>query len=480
MGGKGRFFGGTAGTTLAVPELDGVWNVERRGGLLPPLVGVRKRIHGDRGETKGGPLPGARSTSSASAPLPRALPRLRRRARAGRRRRLADARRSAAASSADSPDRSRRRSADGTPELEEQLVKHIDEAYAMEQNVLRMLDGMISTTEDPEIRPSCRAPQARDRGARERLKARLEAHDASPSTVREAAGILGALMKRVARHGPQREGRPERARRLRDRAPGDRALPAPRAHRPARPATRRPPTVARENRKEEEAMAQKIEANWDRFAELSLREAGVTDVALPRPSRRVGGGDHGPRGGHAARERRAGDLGRGRRRPRAGSTSSARSTRAATRCASPRRSRTSTRPGSRRRRSSAASTATSLLALAAAKEAVADAGLNGFDPYRVGIVFGSAIGGLIGIVEQADVLRERGPDRVSPHFIPSVLVDSASGQIAISLGIRGPNYAPVSACATGSHAIGEGGRADPPRRRRRGRSRAAPRPASTR
>ena len=97
-----------------------------------------------------------------------------------------------------------------------------------------------------------------------------------------------------------------------------------------------------------------------------------------------------------------------------------------------------------------------VLALGAAKEAVADAGLNGFDPYRVGIVFGSAIGGLIGIVQQADTLRDRGPDRISPHFIPSVLVDSASGQLAISLGIKGPNYAPVSACATGSHAVGEG------------------------
>jgi 3-oxoacyl-[acyl-carrier-protein] synthase II len=96
-----------------------------------------------------------------------------------------------------------------------------------------------------------------------------------------------------------------------------------------------------------------------------------------------------------------------------------------------------------------------LLALGAAKEAVADARLNGFDPARVGIVFGSAIGGFIGIMEQSEVLRERGPERVSPNFLPNVLVDSASGQLAISLGIRGPNYAVVSACATGSHAIGE-------------------------
>ena len=97
-----------------------------------------------------------------------------------------------------------------------------------------------------------------------------------------------------------------------------------------------------------------------------------------------------------------------------------------------------------------------IFAVASSKEAVADAGLNGFDPNRVGIVFGSAIGGLIGIMEQAEVFRERGPDRVSPNFLPNVLVDSASGQLAITLGIRGPNYAPVSACATGSHAVGEG------------------------
>ncbi|HET7043458.1 MAG TPA: beta-ketoacyl-ACP synthase II [Gaiellaceae bacterium] len=96
-----------------------------------------------------------------------------------------------------------------------------------------------------------------------------------------------------------------------------------------------------------------------------------------------------------------------------------------------------------------------LLALSAAREAVADANAGELDPDRTGIVFGSAIGGVIGILEQADILRERGADRVSPFFLPNVLVDSASGQLAISLGIRGPNYAVVSACATGSHAVGE-------------------------
>jgi 3-oxoacyl-[acyl-carrier-protein] synthase II len=98
-----------------------------------------------------------------------------------------------------------------------------------------------------------------------------------------------------------------------------------------------------------------------------------------------------------------------------------------------------------------------LLALAAGKEALEDAALNSqYEPQRVGILFGSAIGGFLGIMEQHDVLKERGPDRVSPYFLPNVLVDSASGQLAISLGLRGPNYAPVSACATGSHSVGEG------------------------
>jgi 3-oxoacyl-[acyl-carrier-protein] synthase II len=97
-----------------------------------------------------------------------------------------------------------------------------------------------------------------------------------------------------------------------------------------------------------------------------------------------------------------------------------------------------------------------LFALAAAKEALADAGVNGYDPGRVGVVVGSGIGGFTQLMQQYDVLRERGPDRVSPNFLPNVLVDSASGQLAIELGVRGPNYAVVSACATGSHTIGEG------------------------
>jgi beta-ketoacyl-acyl-carrier-protein synthase II len=97
-----------------------------------------------------------------------------------------------------------------------------------------------------------------------------------------------------------------------------------------------------------------------------------------------------------------------------------------------------------------------VLSLAAAREAVGDASLDSaYNPARIGILFGTAIGGIIGIVEQHEVLLSRGPERVLPHFIPAVLPDAASGQLAIAFGYRGPNYAPVSACATGSHAVGE-------------------------
>jgi 3-oxoacyl-[acyl-carrier-protein] synthase II len=97
-----------------------------------------------------------------------------------------------------------------------------------------------------------------------------------------------------------------------------------------------------------------------------------------------------------------------------------------------------------------------LLSLGAAREAVADARLDGaYPPDRVGILFGTAIGGVLTVLEQAEILRERGLGRVAPTFLPNALVDTASGQLAISLGFRGPNYAPVSACATGSTAVGE-------------------------
>jgi 3-oxoacyl-[acyl-carrier-protein] synthase II len=97
-------------------------------------------------------------------------------------------------------------------------------------------------------------------------------------------------------------------------------------------------------------------------------------------------------------------------------------------------------------------------ALAASRQAVEDAGLNltELDPEAVGITIGSAAGGFQTLLEQHQVFLERGPRRVSPFFIQHMLVDSPAGQVAISLGLRGPNAAVVSACATGTQAIGEG------------------------
>ena len=80
-------------------------------------------------------------------------------------------------------------------QLKEQLIKHIDEAHAMEQNVLRMLDGMISTTDDPEILDALEHHKMQTQGHADRMAQRLEAHDAAPSTVKQLGGVIGALAK---------------------------------------------------------------------------------------------------------------------------------------------------------------------------------------------------------------------------------------------------------------------------------------------
>ncbi len=102
-------------------------------------------------------------------------------------------------------------------------------------------------------------------------------------------------------------------------------------------------------------------------------------------------------------------------------------------------------------------------AVAATGEALRDAGLMGdnglvsgdVDADRFGMVFGTGIGGIGLMLEGHKILLERGPRRVSPFMLPHMLPDSASGQVAIQYGLRGPNMAVVSACATGGHAIGE-------------------------
>src|SRR5438046_7696408 len=84
---------------------------------------------------------------------------------------------------------------DSVSQLKEQLIKHIDEAYAMEQNIVRMLDGMISTTDDPEILDALEHHKMQTQGHADKMAERLEAHDATPSTVKQIGGVLGALAK---------------------------------------------------------------------------------------------------------------------------------------------------------------------------------------------------------------------------------------------------------------------------------------------
>jgi 3-oxoacyl-[acyl-carrier-protein] synthase II len=99
----------------------------------------------------------------------------------------------------------------------------------------------------------------------------------------------------------------------------------------------------------------------------------------------------------------------------------------------------------------------SQFAVAAAQQALADSGLNVDDNIRdrTGVVIGTGIGGLGTLFEQIKVYYDRGPSRVSPFTVPMMLPDTASGMIAIFLGLRGPNMAVVTACATGTNSIGE-------------------------
>ena len=102
-----------------------------------------------------------------------------------------------------------------------------------------------------------------------------------------------------------------------------------------------------------------------------------------------------------------------------------------------------------------------LYGMAAAEQAVKDAGiadLSDEEKLRTGVMIGSGIGGLQTIAETAVTLKERGPRRVSPFFIPAALINLASGQVSIRFGFKGPNHSVVTACSTGAHAIGDAAR----------------------
>ena len=158
--------------------------------------------------------------------------------------------------------------------MQELLVKHIDEAYAMEQNVLRMLDSMIESTDDAELRTDLERHKTETEGQAERLKARLDAYDKSPSMLREAGGIMGALMKGVVDMARSEKA----ARNVRD-AYATEAMEIAGYQLLERYAERAGDTetaaVARTNRAQEEEMARRIEGHWDKAVALSLVEEGV-------------------------------------------------------------------------------------------------------------------------------------------------------------------------------------------------------------
>jgi len=102
-----------------------------------------------------------------------------------------------------------------------------------------------------------------------------------------------------------------------------------------------------------------------------------------------------------------------------------------------------------------------LYGMAAAQQAVEDSGWMPEDEAarcRTGVMIGSGIGGLNSIAETAVLIKERGPKRVSPFFIPGALINLVSGQVSIRYGFKGPNHAVVTACSTGAHAIGDAAR----------------------
>jgi 3-oxoacyl-[acyl-carrier-protein] synthase II len=102
-----------------------------------------------------------------------------------------------------------------------------------------------------------------------------------------------------------------------------------------------------------------------------------------------------------------------------------------------------------------------LYAISAATQALADAGWapkTDDEEIATGVLIGSGIGGLGGIYDASITLRDRGPRRISPFFIPGRLINLASGYVSIQHRLRGPNHAVVTACSTGSHAIGDAGR----------------------
>jgi ferritin-like metal-binding protein YciE len=158
-------------------------------------------------------------------------------------------------------------------DLQQKLVEYVDDAYAMEQNVSTMLTSMISTTDDPEIKDMLEHHKQQTEEHARRLRKRLDAMGAGTSTTKAVGGLGAALFKGVgdmartdkpgknARDGYMTEHMEIAAYQLLERL----------AKRAGDPETAE---VARQNRADEEAMARKIDSNWDRFLDLTLATPG--------------------------------------------------------------------------------------------------------------------------------------------------------------------------------------------------------------
>jgi len=253
-------------------ELDGVWEVKRSGGLLPPLTGVSKRIVGTHGTTNLGRAVGVSFDVVGyelryRAPFNGFVDLLTPDANGFRGRATFMGREFG---------RFELSPIGGVMStIEDQLIKHLDEAHAMEHGVMRILDAMISTTDNPVIVQELEHHKIETEGHALRMKARLQAHGATPSTVRQLTGILGALAKmpldlvrsekagRNARDAYATEHMEiasyELLKRVAQRAEDDETVAA-----------------CDEISGQEQAMADLIAANWETFADMSLREEGVT------------------------------------------------------------------------------------------------------------------------------------------------------------------------------------------------------------
>jgi ferritin-like metal-binding protein YciE len=273
-----------------VRELEGDWRVERLGGFLPPMTGVRKRIRGGRGETRIGPLPGwpfsiARRAGRVALiyrlPLPMLVDELWAGAGGSWLGRSTVGGRELGRFRMSRRGYNDTRSEEGrsmTPQekLNRKLVEYVQNVHAMEQNVLLMLDSMIVSTRDTEIVEMLRQHKEETRRQERLLHERLKALGGFglTSAGKDIAAIAAAQAKGLADLWRADKA----ARNARDAFVTEHLeiaayeLLERLAERAGDPETAE---VARTNRAEEEAMAERIASNWDRFLDLTLSEEGI-------------------------------------------------------------------------------------------------------------------------------------------------------------------------------------------------------------